>query len=92
MPPLPDEHSVPACEVRHDECRIGAGDHRVDGFGAVGEPDHVVAQLEMARPAAHRRGGDLKGPPALGMLQRGYRRTIVATAAAAAAMWRGSGP
>ena len=92
MPPLPDEHRVATLEVRHDKCGIGVGDHRVDRFSAIWETDHVVAQLEVARPAAHRRGGDLKRSPALGMPEPAYRCTIVATAAAAAARWRGSGP
>ena len=92
MAPLADEHRVRVFEVRHHEGRIGALDDRVQGLRTVRESDCIITQLEVTRFRANRRAGDDEWPAALRMLEAGYRCTIDATAAAAAATWRGSGP
>ena len=85
MAPLADQHRVAVVEPWNDESGIRIRDHRIQRFCAVRKSDHVVAELELARYAAHGRARDLEGPARFGMPQRSYRRTIEATAAAAAA-------
>ena len=92
VPPLPDEHRIAVVEVGHDKGRIGILDHRIHRFGAVWEADQVVAQHEASGRASRRGSGDGEGPAARWVSEPGYRRTIEATAAAAAATCRGSGP
>ena len=92
MPPLPDQHRVAVVESRDDKRGVRVGDHCVERVGAVRKADRVIAELEVAGRAPNCRPGDFKRPAGLRVLERSYWRTMDATAAAAAATWRGSGP
>src|SRR5260370_38920597 len=92
MPPLADQHGVAVVEIRHDESRVGVGEHGIDRFGAVGKPDHVLPQGKGTREACDRARDDLERPSVLRVAELGYLLTTAATAAAPAATCRGSGP
>lgn len=92
MPPLADKHGVAVVEVGDDERGVGKRNDDVVSLDAVWEPDQILAKRETLGPAHHFRGNHLEWS-ARGMAEGGgYRCTIAATAAAAAAKWRGSGP
>ena len=92
MAPLADQDRVTVVEIGDDEGGVWIAEHRVDGLGAVWKTDHILPQCKWPGAPGDRSADDLERPAVLGMLEVGYLLTTAATAAAAAAMCRGSGP
>ena len=80
-------------EMRDDHHRVGVLDDEVGNLLPSGQPDEVRAQCELPRPPDLARADDLKRTPCGGVREPAQLLlTIAETAAAAAAMCRGSGP
>ena len=71
---------------------VRVGQHCVDGFGAIGKPDHVLSQRKRSRATHDGTRDDLERPSGFRVAELCYLLTTAATAAAAAATCRGSGP
>ena len=94
MTPLADQDRVAVLEVRDDKSRVGVRKYRVDGLGSVRKSDDVFPKRKWTGEAGERRGSDLERPALDGVPQVSsyFCLTTAATAAAAAATCRGSGP
>src|SRR6202171_4574523 len=94
MTPLADQDRIAVLEIRDDKSRVGIRHDGVHGLGPIRKPNHVFAQGKWPGPARDGGGHDLERPALVGVREAlcYFGPTTAATAAAAAARCRGSGP